>query len=219
MSDIPQSYITIANEFRTEYIIEKSRFISTIAPVTTEAEAQTFIQRISKEFWDATHNCTAYAIGPRQEQQRSSDNGEPSGTAGKPMLEVLKKTGITNVAVVVTRYFGGIKLGAGGLIRAYSHSVAKAVHEGPKILIAPRQIVTISIDYSNFGSIERQLQSLNLHYTASFTDVVSIEIYVDPDTVSSLETELTNLTGGNLHWELQEVRIVELPYTTDISEA
>lgn len=113
MSDIPQSYITIANEFRTEYSIEKSRFISTIAPVTTEAEAQTFIQRISKEFWDATHNCTAYAIGPRQEQQRSSDNGEPSGTAGKPMLEVLKKTGITNVAVVVTRYFGGIKLGAG----------------------------------------------------------------------------------------------------------
>ena len=90
MSDIPQSYITIANEFRTEYSIEKSRFISTIAPVTTEAEAQTFIQRISKEFWDATHNCTAYAIGPRQEQQRSSDNGEPSGTAGKPMLEVLK---------------------------------------------------------------------------------------------------------------------------------
>ena len=218
MSDIPQSYITIADEFRTEYIIEKSRFISTIAPVTTEAEAQAFIQRISKEFWDATHNCTAYAIGPRQEQQRSSDNGEPSGTAGKPMLEVLKKTGITNVAVVVTRYFGGIKLGAGGLIRAYSHSAAKAVQEGPKILIAPRQIVTISIDYSNFGAIERQLQTLELHYTASFTDLVSIEIYVEPDAVTSLETDLTNLTGGNLTWQLQDVRMVELPYVADITE-
>ena len=215
MSDIPQSYITIANEFRTEYIIEKSRFISTIAPVTTEAEAQTFIQRISKEFWDATHNCTAYAIGPRQEQQRSSDNGEPSG---KPMLEVLKKTGITNVAVVVTRYFGGIKLGAGGLIRAYSHSAAKAVQEGAKLLIAPRQIVTISIDYSNFGAIERQLQTLGLHYTASFTDLVSIEIYVEPEAVTSLEADLTNLTGGNLTWQLQDVRMVELPYTTNISE-
>lgn len=218
MSDIPQSYITIANEFRTEYVIEKSHFIATIAPVSNESEAQAFIQRISKEFWDATHNCTAYAIGPRQEQQRSSDNGEPSGTAGKPMLEVLKKTGITNVAVVVTRYFGGIKLGAGGLIRAYSHSTAKAVQEGPKLLIAPRQIVTISIDYSNFGSIERQLQTLGLHYTASFTNLVSIEIYVEPDAVTDLETDLTNLTGGQLTWQLQDLRMVELPYTTDISE-
>lgn len=218
MSDIPHSYITIANEFRTEYSIEKSRFIATIAPVSTEEEAQQFIQRISKEFWDATHNCTAYTIGPRQEQQRSSDNGEPSGTAGKPMLEVLKKIGITNVAVVVTRYFGGIKLGAGGLIRAYSHSVAKAVQEGPKLLIAPRQVITISIDYSNFGAIERQLQALGLHYTAYFTDLVSIEIYVEPDAVTTLETELKNLTGGNLTWQLQEVRMVELSYTTDISE-
>ena len=218
MSDIPQSYITIANEFRTEYIIEKSRFISTIAPVSTEEEAQAFIQRISKEFWDATHNCTAYAIGPRQKQQRSSDNGEPSGTAGKPMLEVLKKTTITNVAVVVTRYFGGIKLGAGGLIRAYSHSVAKAVQEGPKLLIAPRQIVSLTIDYSYFGSVERQLQTLGLPYQSTFTDTISLEIYVEPDFVNDLETTIMNLTGGNLLWELQDIRMVELPYSFTTSE-
>ena len=218
MSDIPHSYITIANEFRTEYIIEKSRFIATIAPVSTEEEAQAFIQRMSKEFWDATHNCTAYAIGPRQEQQRSSDNGEPSGTAGKPMLEVLKKTVITNVAVVVTRYFGGIKLGAGGLIRAYSHSVAKAVQEGPKLLIAPRQIVSLTIDYSYFGSVERQLQTLGLPYQPSFTDTISLEIYVEPNFVSDLETIITNLTGGNLLWELQDIRMVELPYSFTTSE-
>ena len=218
MSDIPHSYITIANEFRTEYIIEKSRFIATIAPVSTEEEAQAFIQRMSKEFWDATHNCTAYAIGPRQEQQRSSDNGEPSGTAGKPMLEVLKKTAITNVAVVVTRYFGGIKLGAGGLIRAYSHSVAKAVQEGPKLLIAPRQIVSLTIDYSYFGSVERQLQTLGLSYQPSFTDTISLEIYVEPNFVSDLETTITNLTGGNLLWELQDIRMVELPYSFTTSE-
>ena len=218
MSDIPHSYITIANEFRTEYIIEKSRFIATIAPVSTEEETQAFIQRISKEFWDATHNCTAYAIGPRQEQQRSSDNGEPSGTAGKPMLEVLKKTAITNVAVVVTRYFGGIKLGAGGLIRAYSHSVAKAVQEGPKLLIAPRQIVSLTIDYSYFGSVERQLQTLGLSYQPSFTDTISLEIYVEPNFVSDLETTITNLTGGNLLWELQDIRMVELPYSFTTTE-
>ena len=218
MSDIPHSYITIANEFRTEYIIEKSRFIATIAPVSTEEEAQAFIQRISKEFWDATHNCTAYAIGPRQEQQRSSDNGEPSGTAGKPMLEVLKKTTITNVAVVVTRYFGGIKLGAGGLIRAYSHSVAKAVQEGPKLLIAPRQIVSLTIDYSYFGSVERQLQTLELPYQSTFTDTISLEIYVEPNFVSDLETTITNLTGGNLLWELQDIRMVELPYSFTTTE-
>lgn len=218
MSDIPHSYITIANEFRTEYIIEKSHFIATIAPVSTEEEAQAFIQRISKEFWDATHNCTAYAIGPRQEQQRSSDNGEPSGTAGKPMLEVLKKTTITNVAVVVTRYFGGIKLGAGGLIRAYSHSVAKAVQEGPKLLIAPRQIVSLTIDYSYFGSVERQLQTLGLPYQSTFTDTISLEIYVEPNFVSDLETTITNLTGGNLLWELQDIRMVELPYSFTTTE-
>ena len=218
MSDIPHSYITIANEFRTEYIIEKSRFIATIATVSTEEEAQAFIQRISKEFWDATHNCTAYAIGPRQEQQRSSDNGEPSGTAGKPMLEVLKKTAITNVAVVVTRYFGGIKLGAGGLIRAYSHSVAKAVQEGPKLLIAPRQIVSLTIDYSYFGSVERQLQTLGLPYQSSFTDTISLEIYVEPNFVNDLETTITNLTGGNLLWELQDIRMVELPYSFSTAE-
>lgn len=218
MSDIPHSYITIANEFRTEYIIEKSRFIATIAPVSTEEEAQAFIQRMSKEFWDATHNCTAYAIGPRQEQQRSSDNGEPSGTAGKPMLEVLKKTAITNVAVVVTRYFGGIKLGAGGLIRAYSHSVAKAVQEGTKLLIAPRQIVSLTIDYSYFGSVERQLQTLGLPYQPSFTDTISLEIYVEPNFVSDLETTITNLTGGNLLWELQDIRMVELPYSFTTTE-
>ena len=218
MSDIPHSYITIANEFRTEYIIEKSHFIATIAPVSTEEEAQAFIQRISKEFWDATHNCTAYAIGPRQEQQRSSDNGEPSGTAGKPMLEVLKKTTITNVAVVVTRYYGGIKLGAGGLIRAYSHSVAKAVQEGPKLLIAPRQIVSLTIDYSYFGSVERQLQTLELPYQSTFTDTISLEIYVEPNFVSDLETTITNLTGGNLLWELQDIRMVELPYSFTTTE-
>ena len=157
-------FTSVSKEFRHEYIVDKSRFITTISPCTTEEEAQAFIGRINKEFWDATHNCTAYALGPKQEQQRSSDNGEPSGTAGKPMLEVLKKTGITNVAVVVTRYFGGIKLGAGGLIRAYSHSVAETLGLAPKELHTTRTQLQVTIDYALYGAVERFLQDKKLNY-------------------------------------------------------
>lgn len=207
------SYVTIKEEYRTEYIVEKSRFISTIKRCNTEEEAQEFIHRVSKEFWDATHNCTAYAIGPKQEQQRSSDNGEPAGTAGKPMLEVLKKTALTNVAVVVTRYFGGIKLGAGGLIRAYSHSAALAVNEAPKLLIAPRQQLEVTLDYSLYGALERYLGEHNFTFTSSFTDKVTLIIFVSPEEQASLEDSLTQLTNGQFTRKELGVHMVELPYT------
>lgn len=208
-----KSYITVAKEHRIEYIVEKSRFIATAIPCETEEEAQAGIARINKEFWDATHNCTTYALGPGQEQQRSSDNGEPSGTAGKPMLEVLKKTGITNTLIVVTRYFGGIKLGAGGLIRTYSHSAAEVIHDAPKTLYAPRQIVSLTINYSYYGAIERFLQEQNFHYESEFAEQVKLLIYVDPDEVAALETTMTNLTNGQQAWELLEAKMVALPYT------
>lgn len=207
-----ESYITVSEEHRIEYIVEKSRFIATAIPCTTESEAQAAIARITKEFWDATHNCTAYALGPRQEQQRSSDNGEPSGTAGKPMLEVLKKTGITNTLIVVTRYFGGIKLGAGGLIRAYAHSAAEAIHSAPKTLHAPRQLVSITIDYGLYGTVERYLQDENYYYETSFTDSVTITMYVDPQRLAQLENRLANLTSGQHNWTLLEEKLVALPY-------
>lgn len=207
-----ESYITVSEEHRIEYIVEKSRFIATAIPCTTENEAQAAIARITKEFWDATHNCTAYALGPRQEQQRSSDNGEPSGTAGKPMLEVLKKTGITNTLIVVTRYFGGIKLGAGGLIRAYAHSAAEAIHSAPKTLHAPRQLISITIDYGLYGAVERYLQDENYYYETSFTDSVAITIYVEPQRLDQLETSLANLTSGQHNWTLLEEKLVALPY-------
>ena len=109
---------TISRDYRKEIVIEKSRFICSLKKVHSEAEAQEFIKAVKKEFWDATHNCSAYIVDDLA--QRSSDDGEPSGTAGIPMLEVLRKNGLTETAAVVTRYFGGIKLGAGGLVRAYS---------------------------------------------------------------------------------------------------
>lgn len=189
-------FTSVAKEFRHEYIVDKSRFITTIYPCTTEEEAQAFIGRINKEFWDATHNCTAYALGPKQEQQRSSDNGEPSGTAGKPMLEVLKKTGVTNVAVVVTRYFGGIKLGAGGLIRAYSHSVAETLRLAPKELHTTRTQLQATIDYSLYGAVERFVQDQKLHYEANFGEHVTVTILVPPTDVEGIQKELQDMSHG-----------------------
>ena len=204
-------YTGIAAEYQIEYIIEKSRFIATAAPCHTEAEAAAFIQRISKNYWDASHNCTAYCLGPRQEQQRSSDNGEPSGTAGKPMLEVLKKTGITDTVIVVTRYFGGIKLGAGGLIRAYAHSAALVVQEAPKLLYTTRKIITITVEYALFGAVERFLKENNYTFSSEFGADVDLEILVPPNNITTLQTSLTNITDGSLLWAEGELRQVQLP--------
>jgi len=204
-------FISIANEFRHEYVVEKSRFITTVYPCSTEEEAQTFIGRINKEFWDARHNCTAFALGPKQEQQRSSDNGEPSGTAGKPMLEVLKKTGITNIAVVVTRYFGGIKLGAGGLIRAYSHSVAETLRLAPKELHTIRTELQTTIDYALYGAVERHLQDAQLHYEASFGEQITLTILVVPNDVERIQKELQDMSHGAATCNVLDAIEVVLP--------
>src|SRR5699024_745979 len=118
-------YYTIKQAGSHEILIQKSRFIGYVERVTTEEEAQSFIQKIKKKHHDATHNCSAYIIGDRDQIQKANDDGEPGGTAGIPMLEVLKRMSLKNCAVVVTRYFGGIKLGAGGLIRAYSTTTSE----------------------------------------------------------------------------------------------
>jgi YigZ family protein len=204
-------FISIANEFRHEYVVEKSRFITTVYPCSTEEEAQAFIGRINKEFWDAHHNCTAFALGPKQEQQRSSDNGEPSGTAGKPMLEVLKKTGITNIAVVVTRYFGGIKLGAGGLIRAYSHSVAETLSLAPKELHTIRTELQTTIDYALYGAVERHLQDAQLHYEASFGEQITLTILVAPNDVERIQKELQDMSHGAATCNVLDAIEVVLP--------
>ena len=204
-------FISIAKEFRHEYVVEKSRFITTVYPCSTEEDAQSFIARINKEFWDARHNCTAFALGPKQEQQRSSDNGEPSGTAGKPMLEVLKKTGITNVAVVVTRYFGGIKLGAGGLIRAYSHSVAETLRLAPKELHTTRTQLQAIIDYALYGTIERYLQDAQLHYDATFGEKIDLTILVPPIDIERIQKELQDMSHGAATCNVLDAIEVVLP--------
>lgn len=158
---------TIVQDIRHEFVIEKSRFICTLKKVHDEAEAQEFIKAMKKEFWDATHNCSAYIIDDLQ--QRSNDDGEPSGTAGLPMLEVLRKNKLTNTAAVVTRYFGGIKLGAGGLVRAYTNSVAEAVRASgiaEKVLMSNFSFV---YDLNSVGKI------LNVLYQQNIFQVADVE--------------------------------------------
>ena len=149
---------TIAEPISHEITIEKSRFICSLAKVASEEEAQEFIKKIKKEYWNATHNCSAYVIGENSKAERSSDDGEPSGTAGIPMLEVLRKNSLYNVAAVVTRYFGGIKLGAGGLVRAYTGSVAEAVEAA-----GLAQIVHMGV-YSFLWNVEDVGKVLNILY-------------------------------------------------------
>ena len=158
---------TIVKDFRQEIVIEKSRFICTLKKVRSEAEAQEFIKTIKKEFWDATHNCSAYIVDDMA--QRSSDDGEPSGTAGLPMLEVLRKNKLTNTAAVVTRYFGGIKLGAGGLVRAYTNSVAEAVKAtgiAQKVLVSKFSFI---YDLNEVGKI------LNILYQQQLFEIADVE--------------------------------------------
>lgn len=195
-----------------EIIEKKSRFIATVRPVETEEEAVAFINEMKKKYWDARHNCSAFVLGSRQEMNRCSDDGEPAQTAGRPMLDVLLKEGITNVAVVVTRYFGGVLLGTGGLVRAYQ----KAVQEG----LAASKIITkqlgaqlcIGTDYNGLGKLQylfgqNQISVLNTEYGAD----VTIRVLVPVQQKTWLEKAVTEQTNGGakLTWE-QEVVYAEI---------
>jgi uncharacterized YigZ family protein len=192
-------YYTVKGYGEHEIVIQKSRFIAYVNRVQTEEEAQAFIQEIKKKHWDATHNCSAYMIGEYNQIQKANDDGEPSGTAGVPMLEVLKKKDLKDTVVVVTRYFGGIKLGAGGLIRAYG----KATSEGIKATgVVERKLMRVmhtKIDYTWLGKVENELRSSiyqikDIHYL----DQVEIETYVEENQTASFTDWMTELTNGQV---------------------
>ena len=159
----------IARPVVSELVVEKSRFLCTLARVETEAEAQGFVRAMKKKYWDATHNCSAYIVGADNRVERSNDDGEPSGTAGSPMLEVLRRKGLYNTAAVVTRYFGGIKLGAGGLTRTYGKAVARAVDEAGLAERVPMA------DCSFLWSLDDVGRVLNLLYQQSLFTVGDVE--------------------------------------------
>ena len=154
-----ERYKTVRSAGSKEIVIKKSRFIGHVMPVETEEEAVAFIDEIKKKHWNATHNCSAYMIGERDEIQKQSDDGEPSGTAGKPILEVIRNQGLKNVAIVVTRYFGGIMLGAGGLIRAYTDGAVAAIESGEPIVRVLHREVFVELDYTWLGKVENELRN------------------------------------------------------------
>lgn len=192
-------YLTIQSDGKHEIIIEKSRFICHIMRVTTESEAQTFIQTIKKEHRDATHNCSAYIIGENDQFQKAHDDGEPSGTAGVPMLEVLKKKKLKNIAVVVTRYFGGTKLGAGGLVRAYGSAVSETIQTIGIVECTLATIIKCSFAYSLVGKIENALEQKNYQINdKEFTDKVVFHVFVDNDDIPNFRKWITEMANGQL---------------------
>lgn len=191
-----KEYKTVEFESSDEFTEKKSRFIGYVKPVKTQAEAVEFINSIKSKHWDATHNVSAYVL-KENNIQRSSDDGEPSGTAGVPVLDVLLKEGLVDVCVVVTRYFGGTLLGAGGLIRAYSHGSKIAVDAGHIITMAPCKIITASVDYSFYDRMNIMLADFGANIENSeFADKVNIEFSLKESLVDNLSKTLTEQSNG-----------------------
>ncbi|MFS1517143.1 YigZ family protein [Bacillus sp. SM2101] len=192
-----QKYYTVKGNGEHEITIQKSRFICHVKRVTTDAEAQQYILDIKKQYWNASHNCSAYLIGERDQIQKANDDGEPSGTAGVPMLEVLKKKGLKDTVVVVTRYFGGIKLGAGGLVRAYGKAVSEGLQATGIVERTLMRVMHTKIDYNWLGKLENELRSSiyklkEIHYLED----VDIEVYVEEEHKQQFIEWMTDLTNG-----------------------
>lgn len=190
-------YLTVKEFGEHEIVIEKSRFIAQIQRAETEEQAQAFIQSIKKKHSSATHNCSAYLIGENDQIQKANDDGEPSGTAGVPILEVLKKRQLKDTVVVVTRYFGGIKLGAGGLIRAYGKSTSEALNAVGIVERRLVQTIHVTIDYTWLGKLEKELRASQYNLKEiHYLDKVEIEVYVEEDKIETFTQWMTELTNG-----------------------
>lgn len=203
---------TIKEDGQVQEEIKKSRFICHAKRVYSEEEARAFITAIKKEHYKATHNCSAFIIGERSEIKRTSDDGEPSGTAGVPMLGVLENHNLTNVCVVVTRYFGGIKLGAGGLIRAYAGSVALAVKEIGIVEIKEQAGIQIQMSYAQYQEYGNFLKEHHLmEFETNFTDQVETMIFVDKEDKDNTKSSLIDFFNGKVTLIDQGLREIEVP--------
>ncbi|MBF0818787.1 YigZ family protein [Streptococcus acidominimus] len=207
-----KEYKTITADGLAEEEIKKSRFICHLKRVATEEEARNFINAVKKEHYRATHNCSAFILGEAMEIKRSSDDGEPSGTAGVPMLTVLENHQLTNVVAVVTRYFGGIKLGAGGLIRAYAGAVAHAVSEIGIVEIKEQQGIAIQMNYSQYQEFANWRTAHDLEeYDTEFLADIQTMIFTDKEDTQKTIDSLTEYYHGKVQIEKADFRLVELP--------
>lgn len=195
-------YKTLGSYAAEEYIVKKSRFIGYAKPVKTEKDALDFIADVSKKHWDATHNVYAYSIREGG-IKRYSDDGEPQGTAGMPVLNVLLQEEVTDCVVVVTRYFGGILLGGGGLVRAYTHSAKTAVAAAGTITLVPWCVCTVKCDYSFYGKTETLIRDFGgVVMNTDFSENVDVTFRIEKGTEQTFDKKLKDLTNGKLEFDI-----------------
>lgn len=191
-------YTTIAQEAQAEQIIERSRFIGHVKPVESREEADAFLQGIRLRHKQANHNVPALIVGKNQELQWTSDDGEPQGTSGAPMLQMIAKEGLTNLVVVVTRYFGGVKLGPGGLVRAYTSTAKLALEEAGLADVKEIRTVRIALDYSQLGKVQNQAAEGAFQIQEiQYLDLVHLTILVEPEELSDVRSWFSDLTSGD----------------------
>ena len=213
------AYTTIAGEMPDGvspilYEVQRSRFLAYAVRAEDEEDVRTWLQGIKKEHYEARHIPYAMVLGTRADRQRSSDDGEPGGTAGSPILEAVKARGITNAAVAVVRYFGGIKLGAGGLIRAYAHAAGLALDAAQKVRMTPLQTLCVVIDYDLLAAAERYVRDMALLTgETSYAEAVTLTLLVTPDDIEMHRSALTDLTAGRAKYLLgsKDYTAVPLP--------
>lgn len=209
-----KNYRTIRESGSHELIIKHSRFICTVKRTETDEEAVAFIEQIKKEHWKASHNCSAYLIGESNNIQRASDDGEPSGTAGVPILEVLKKRDLKNITAVVTRYFGGTKLGAGGLIRAYGQVTNETINHIGIVEKQLQQFISLTVPYPMSGKLQNVLKGspYSIH-SIDYTDEVTFDCLVPVERVEHFIKESTNWTSGQAEFKTGAKAWIEVPVT------
>lgn len=191
------AYRTLRGDGADSFVEKKSRFLGAAVPVHSVEEAQAVVARFKKRYWDARHNVSAYVL--RGGQQHCSDDGEPQGTAGVPVLNVLLKSGVTDAAVVVTRYFGGVLLGAGGLVRAYTHAASLALRAAGIVEMRPCLRLRLSCTYSQYGRVAALLPAAGAVVDGEdFTDIVSISCRLAPEKLDALKAGLADATGGTV---------------------
>ena len=211
--DLPS---TIAGTVSNEIVIKKSRFITRLTYVDSVAAADAVVGQVRKEFWDARHNCVALIVGADADQQRSNDDGEPSGTAGVPMLEVLRQRKMTDVVAVVTRYFGGVLLGAGGLVRAYSSSVSAALDVAPLVRRVRMRELLLEVPHADAGRLEHFLRDWLTAHGARLDGIeygasVLFTLLVPPQQCASLDAALAAQSSGELSAVEIGARVADLP--------
>ncbi len=201
------TYLTVFSQTQTEYVEKRSRFIATLRHCETEQEASAFLEEMRSKYWDARHNCFAYSV-ERGKLCRFSDDGEPHGTAGKPMLDVITGSGITNIAVVVTRYFGGVLLGTGGLVRAYSKSVQDILSGAEVFEMVPSAVLGITCDYTDHGKLVNLIGNCNGEISnTQFTDKVEIEFCLKSEDIEPFEKKLIETFSARLSFEIKEKKL------------